>query len=117
MFLIQTKLRDPPKEGMFIYGLYLWGCHWEKSTCELIDHASKNKEGYMPLPVILLTCHAESEKPLLNDSTRASDLYECPVYMARNQRDQSIMYIDVWHAGVPSQRWSMRGVCATLKPY
>ncbi|CAF0814844.1 unnamed protein product, partial [Brachionus calyciflorus] len=113
----KEHLRDPPKEGMFVYGLYLWGCHWEKSTSELVDQPVKFKEGNMPLPVIHLTCWLESEKPLLNDSSKSQDLYKCPVYPNRNERDQSVFEIDLMHAGVPASKWAMRGVCATLKPY
>lgn len=102
---------------MFVYGLYLWGCHWEKSTSELVDQPVKFKEGNMPLPVIHLTCWLESEKPLLNDTTKSQDLYKCPVYPNRNERDQSVFDIDLIHAGVPAIKWAMRGVCATLKPY
>jgi dynein heavy chain, axonemal len=32
----KEHLRDPPKEGIFIHGLFLWGCHWEKNGSELI---------------------------------------------------------------------------------
>lgn len=118
MKLFILKLRDPPKEGIFIYGLYLWGCHWEKSTTELVDQPCRNREAFTSLPVIHLRCFPESEKPLLADNkVQIQDLYHCPVYPARNQRDEVIFYIDVWHNGIPALRWSMRGVCATLKPY
>ena len=102
---------------MFIYGLYLWGCHWEKSTSELMDQPVKTREGNMILPVMHLTCWLESEKPLLNDSSKSQDLYKCPVYPNRKEREQSIFEIDLIHLGVPAQKWAMRGVCTTLKPY
>ncbi len=112
------KIRDPPKEGMFIYGLYLWGCHWDKGSGELIDASVRMKEGYMPLPVIFLTCWPESEKPILNDSPKAADLYKCPVYLNHRERNNgSILELDMYHTGVQPQKWAMRGVCATLKPY
>ena len=39
----KEHLRDPPKEGIFIHGLYLWGCHWEKNGSELIGKFSVQK--------------------------------------------------------------------------
>ncbi len=110
-------MRDPPKEGIFVYGLYLWGCHWEKATNELMDQPVKSKDGYMSMPVIHLTCWPESEKPLLNDPSKAQDLYKCPVFANRKERNESILEIDLYHSGVPPQKWAMRGVCCTLKPY
>lgn len=71
----------------------------------------------MSLPVIQLTCWLESEKPLTNDVAKAQDLFKCPVYANRKERDESLFEVDMMHAGIPSSRWAMRGVCATLKPY
>ena len=82
-----------------------------------MDVAVKQKDGYMNLPVIHLTCWLESEKPLLSDPIKAQDLYRCPVYANRKERDQALFDIDMLHSGVPPQKWAMRGVCATLKPY
>ena len=97
--------------------MYLWGCHFEKSTSELIDSTPKNKEVCISLPVIHLTCWPESEKPFVNDPNKVQDLYACPVYMARNKRDETVFHIDMWHSGVAPSKWAMRGVCCTLKPY
>ena len=102
---------------MFIYGLHLWGCHWEKSTSELMDQPVKTKEGYLSLPVIHLTCWLESEKPLNNDNTKIQEMYKCPVYPNRKERDQSLFEVDMTHAGIVASRWFARGVCSTLKPY
>lgn len=110
-------MRDPPKEGIFIFGLNLWGCHFEKGTFELMDQTPKNKEVCISLPLITLTCWPESEKPFLNDASKVQDLYACPVYMSRNKRDEKVFCIDMWHSGVVGSKWAMRGVCATLKPY
>ena len=71
----------------------------------------------MSLPVIHLTCWLESEKPLLNDATKSQDLYKCPVYFNRKERDESIFELDMMHAGIPAQKWAMRSVCATLRPF
>jgi dynein heavy chain, axonemal len=102
---------------MFIYGLYLWGCHWEKGSSELVDVPTKSKEAFTNLPVIHLTCWSESDKPLLNDPNKAPYLYKCPAYMTRNQRNQSILDIDLINSNNLPSKWSMRGVCCTLKPF
>lgn len=75
------------------------------------------KEGYLSLPVIHLSCLLESEKPNLNETAKAQELYKCPLYMNRKEKDESILELDMLHSGIPSQKWAMRGVCATLKPY
>lgn len=82
-----------------------------------MDYSVKAKEGYLSLPVIHLTCWLESEKPLLNEATKAPELYKCPVYMNKKERDECILELDMLHSGIPAQKWAMRGVCVTLKPY
>ena len=55
------QLRDPPQEGMFVFGIYVWGCAWEKTTGELQD--SPPRVGCAALPVVHLTCWPASDKP------------------------------------------------------
>ncbi len=61
------QIRDPPAEGMFVFGLYLWGCAWEKTTGDLQDSAPK--QACTTLPVVHLTCWPAADKPMLQVST------------------------------------------------
>ena len=65
------QIRDPPAEGMFIFGLYLWGCAWEKTAGELHDTPPKHQ--CATLPVIHLTCWPAGDKPVLQVSKRKWD--------------------------------------------
>ncbi|XP_053397319.1 dynein axonemal heavy chain 5-like isoform X6 [Mercenaria mercenaria] len=122
-FVFQTEvtsrdkdhLRDPPQEGMFVYGIYIWGCAWEKTTGELQD--APPRSGYATLPVVHLTCWPANEKPILQDSNRAAETYQCPVYASRIATRDPIMELDVRREGIPSARWSLRGLSATIRPY
>ncbi|XP_060567478.1 dynein axonemal heavy chain 5-like [Ruditapes philippinarum] len=122
-FVFQTEvtsrdkdhLRDPPQEGMFVYGIYIWGCAWEKTTGELQD--APPRSGYATLPVVHLTCWPANEKPILQDSNRAAETYQCPVYASRIATREPIMELDVRREGIPSARWSLRGLSATIRPY
>ncbi|XP_052807484.1 dynein axonemal heavy chain 5-like isoform X7 [Mya arenaria] len=122
-FVFQTEvtsrdkdhLRDPPQEGMFVFGIYIWGCAWDKTTGELQD--APPKSGYATLPVVHLTCWPSNEKPLLQDSNRAAENYQCPVYASRIATREQIMELDVRREGIPSTRWALRGLSATIRPY
>ncbi len=61
------QIRDPPAEGMFVFGLYLWGCAWEKTTGDLQDSAPK--QACTTLPVVHLTCWPAADKPMLQVGT------------------------------------------------
>ena len=47
------QLRDPPAEGVYIYGLFLDGCAWSSKEGKLVE--SEPKKLYHPLPVTLVT--------------------------------------------------------------
>lgn len=100
---------------MFVYGIYIWGCAWEKTTGELQD--APPRSGYATLPVVHLTCWPANEKPILQDSNRASETYQCPVYASRIATRETIMELDVRREGIPSTRWALRGLSATIRPY
>ncbi|XP_070190368.1 uncharacterized protein [Littorina saxatilis] len=122
-FVFQTEvtsrdkdhLRDPPQEGMFVFGIYVWGCTWEKTTGELQD--SPPRTGCAALPVVHLTCWPASDKPTGQDSTRASETYQCPVYHSRIAPREVVMEMDVRREGIPATRWALRGLSATIRPY
>ncbi|CAL1527205.1 unnamed protein product [Lymnaea stagnalis] len=123
LFTFQTEvtsrdkdhLRDPPQEGMFVWGIHLWGCAWEKTTGELQDLPPRS--GCASLPVVHVTCWPVNEKPCMLDSTKASETYQCPVYHSRLARQEVILELDVRREGIPASRWALRGLAATVRPY
>ncbi|CAH1799095.1 unnamed protein product [Owenia fusiformis] len=122
-FVFQTEitsrdkdhLRDPPQEGMFVFGLFMWGCSWEKTTGELQDSAPRH--ACTALPVIHVTCWPQHDKPIIQDPARALEIYQCPVYQSRISQREPIMEVDVRHENVASSRWALRGLSATVRPY
>ncbi|KAK6187606.1 hypothetical protein SNE40_005595 [Patella caerulea] len=122
-FVFQTEvtsrdkdhLRDPPHEGMFIYGIYVWGCAWEKTTGELQD--APPRFSCASLPVVHVTCLPLSDKPQAQDSTKAYETYQCPIYHSRMASREPVMEMDVRREGIPASRWALRGLSATIRPY
>lgn len=46
-------IKDPPNEGVYVYGLYLDGCSWSNKENRLVD--SEPKRLYSSLPVLHIT--------------------------------------------------------------
>lgn len=117
------QLRDPPSEGYFVYGFYLWNASWDKTGQELVD--AMPKQALLQLPVVHLTFCAERDKPInqQHDPARLLEQFQCPVFhsrvgLARSPQDHdAVMKIDMKHEGINAQRWALRGVYCTLKPY
>ncbi|UJR24993.1 hypothetical protein I4U23_006354 [Adineta vaga] len=134
----REHIREAPKDGFFIYGLYLWGCSADKNTVEhgISDAPTKNREGCSTLPVIHLTCvptektaPAVTQPQTLTDTTTGpsrpttTDTYACPVFPKRFMERRSsevICELELWKKVTvigQASRWAWRGVCMTVKPY
>jgi len=111
----KDHLREPSPDGMFIHGLYLWGCGWEKTTGELQD--APPKSGPSLLPVVHVTAIPYSEKVSLVDPQKSQFSYECPCYSSRTSFSQPILHVDIEHKDVLSTKWPLRGICCTLRPF
>jgi len=60
MTFVSVQLRDPPSEGFFLHGVYMWGCAWDKTSGEIMDVAPRYAQA--PLPVIHVTFTTETAK-------------------------------------------------------
>ncbi|CAF1326895.1 unnamed protein product [Adineta steineri] len=133
----REHIREPPKEGLFMYGLYLWGCSSDRNITEqgISDSPTKNRDGCSLLPVMHLTCiSTEKAAPVvvqqqsIVDTTGPSrpttlDTYSCPVFCKRSiERNPTevICELELWKKTAiigQTSRWAWRGVCMTVKPY
>lgn len=108
-------MRDPPSEGMFVYGIYIWGCTWEKTTGELQD--APPRQGPTPLPIIHITCANPGERAVVGDQPRTNDTFYCPVYQNRLVPSEPVFHMDVKHESVSVSKWALRGLAATIRPF
>ena len=113
--LFYFQLREPPLEGIFLYGLYMWGCAWEKTTGDLMD--APPRHGPTPLPVVHITVVPQSEKQCLHDPQKAAVSYSCPCYPSRICPREPVLMLDIDNKDVSASRWPLRGLCATLRPF
>ncbi|XP_048577711.1 dynein axonemal heavy chain 8 isoform X3 [Nematostella vectensis] len=111
----KDHLREPPLDGMFVYGIYLWGCAWEKTTGDLLD--APPKYGPTPLPVVHITVVPQTEKASLNDPLRAAVSYSCPCYASRICTRDPVMLLDIDNKDISGTRWPLRGLSSTLRPF
>ncbi|KAM4694307.1 uncharacterized protein O3C94_004765 [Discoglossus pictus] len=111
----KDHIRDPPHEGMFIYGVHLWGVFWNKTDGEIVD--SPPKQSLNILPVIHLQCLSMSEKSGFSDSPKGSETYSCPVYLSSTSARDPVFSIDIHKDNIPASRWSLRGLKATIHAF
>jgi hypothetical protein len=80
----REEVRKGPDEGVYIYGLFLDGCRWDKSGNKLAD--SVPKVLFAPLPVLLVTGQLQSERKLDAYS------YSAPCYKNKTRRGLNFIF-------------------------
>ena len=99
----REEVRKGPDEGVYIYGLFLDGCRWDKPGNKLAD--SVPKVLFAPLPVLLVTGQLQSERKLDAYS------YSSPCYTNKTRRGLNFIFAVDLRSEDPPQKWTLRGVC------
>merc|ERR1712226_909977 len=97
----KEDVKEGPKEGVYVYGLFLDGAGWNKRDNQLAEQQMKVL--YVPLPVIHI---------FAINSTGGRDVrqYECPIYKKPRRTDQEyICMVDLRSKPDPTH-WTPRGV-------
>jgi dynein heavy chain len=100
----KDEVKRGPEEGIYLYGLYLDGCKWDRERGRLVD--SDPKVLFAPLPVILVSACLTSVKKLDPQHT-----YICPLY--KNPKRTGLNFIAPFELRTedPPNKWTLRGVC------
>ena len=102
-----TKLNNkedataPPKEGVYVYGLYLEGASWDRRKSELMESTPKVLHTALPL-IHLFAINSTGE--------RDKRLYQCPVYRKPRRTDLEFVTMVELRTSVAPEKWIMRGV-------
>ena len=99
----KDEVRKGPDEGVYIYGLFLDGCRWDKQGNKLAD--SVPKVLFAPLPVLLVTGQLATEKKSDGYS------YSAPCYKNKTRRGINFIFPVDLRSEDPPQKWVLRGVC------
>lgn len=105
----EDKLKEAPKDGCYIKGLYMEGARWDHQKHRIAE--SRPKELFTEVPLIWL-------QPAVNRSMPTSGMYVCPVYKTLTRAGtlsttgHSTNF--VFHVELPSnvkqKHWIKRGV-------
>ncbi|RHY51106.1 hypothetical protein DYB38_003376 [Aphanomyces astaci] len=109
------QIRQPPKEGVLVHGLFLEGAAWHKANATLVE--SEPKKLFAPLPVLYVTATTKLLKKNRSGDYGPYGGFDCPVYKYPVRTDRYLLF----SVTMPSREhrpvhWTLRGVallCAT----
>jgi dynein heavy chain len=106
-FVGKEEVASAPKEGVYIYGLYLDGAGWDRKNSCLCEQQAKVL--YVPLPVLHMYA-------VNSTAARDTRLYECPIYKKPRRTDlEYIAMVDLPTgklkdgSGIHANHWVLRG--------
>lgn len=94
-------LKEPPSEGVFVYGLYLDGCAWNGKENRLVD--SEPKKLYHPLPVLYVTGVQAKDK-------KKHGVYDAPTYRVKKRTGLNFITTFSLRTEDEKSKWVLRGV-------
>ncbi|KAG8199526.1 hypothetical protein JTE90_009368 [Oedothorax gibbosus] len=99
--LSREAVKDAPKDGVYVYGLFLDGASWDKKNTMLVEPSPKTL--FTALPVVYIYAENSTDPP-------SPTLYQCPVY--KKPRRTDLTYITpLWlKTKVHPNHWILRGV-------
>ena len=98
------EVKKPPEEGVYLRGLFLDGCRWDKAGNKLADSAPKVL--YAPLPVLYVTGVLASDK-----KGDAGFSFTAPCYKSPKRTDPNFIFAVDLRTEEPPSKWVLRGVC------
>jgi dynein heavy chain, axonemal len=101
----REEMVTAPREGSYIWGLYMEGARWDINLNQIVE--SKLKELTPPMPVIFV-------KAILIDRKETKNIYECPVYRTKT-RAGTFVWIFNLKTKEKSAKWIIGGVALLLQ--
>jgi len=101
----KDELRKGPEEGVYIHGLFLDGCKWDKAKGRLVD--SDPKVLHAPLPVI----HIGAVLSVNKRRDPNNEPYSCPLYKTPKRTGLNFVTSIDLRTEEPRDKWICRGVC------
>ncbi|KAG8468097.1 hypothetical protein KFE25_007149 [Diacronema lutheri] len=100
----KDEVKRGPEEGIYVYGLFLDGCKWDKERGRLVD--SDPKVLYALLPVIHVSACLQSAKKVDPNHN-----YICPLYKNPSRTGLNFISPVDLRTEEPPNKWTLRGVC------
>jgi dynein heavy chain len=97
----KEDVKEAPKEGVYIYGLFLDGAGWSRQNAQLVEQHPKVL--YVALPILWVYA-------INSTAGRDTRQYECPIYKKPRRTDQEYICMVDLKTSTKPEHWTLRGV-------
>ncbi|CAN0438741.1 unnamed protein product [Ascophyllum nodosum] len=102
-------IKRPPREGVYINGLFLDGARWDRTENSLVE--SRPKELFSNMPVLYLTAVTKVQRKCLTGEHGPHGGFDCPVYKYSMRTDKYIIFLATLPTkNKPPSHWMLRSV-------
>ncbi|EFJ08553.1 hypothetical protein SELMODRAFT_185288 [Selaginella moellendorffii] len=106
----ESDIQEPPKEGIYVKGLFLEGAGWDSKNECLTE--PKPMELIVPMPIILF-------KPVVNKKKVPKGLYMCPLFLypirtGTRERPSFLLNVALKTGNASPDHWVKRGTALLL---
>eukprot|EP00899_Mesostigma_viride_P014884 jgi/Mesvir1/23397/Mv21091-RA.2 len=110
VMLDEKEIMQPPKEGVYVRGMFLEGAGWDYNNGCLTE--PKPMELVIPMPIVHF-------KPVENKKKSSKGMYSCPLYMypvrtGTRERPSFMINVDLKSGSVDPDHWIKRGTALLL---
>jgi dynein heavy chain len=98
---LREDVKEAPKEGVYIYGLFLDGAGWNRAGAHLTEQHPKVL--YIALPILHIYA-------INSTAGRDKRQYECPIYKKPRRTDQEYICMVDLKTNTNPDHWTLRGV-------
>mmetsp|Transcript_6024 Transcript_6024/g.9342 ORF Transcript_6024/g.9342 Transcript_6024/m.9342 type:complete len:843 (+) Transcript_6024:3-2531(+) len=106
------RIKDPPKEGIYIQGLYLEGCSWDRGSGKGNGRLRESapKEMYTPLPVLEVSAFTSQKAAQFYQTKPGKYFYDCPCYKQPRRTGLNYVFVVKLPCEEDPNHWVLRGV-------
>lgn len=100
-----SNLLHPPKDGIFVRGLYLEGAGWDRKNSCLVE--AEPMQMVCPIPTI-------NFKPVENLKKMSKSKYQCPCFYTPIRSGKAVLTVELKSGAVTPGHWVKRGTALLM---
>ena len=102
------KIKEYPRDGLYIHGIFLEGAAWSIPESSLVE--SQHKQLFAKLPILHVSAITKNQRKAMGGNFGAYGGYECPLYKYPIRTDKYLISTVTLATNEQTpEHWALRG--------